>query len=550
MTYPYKITIGILIAVFIFYPITVYSQNNLTILFVLDASARMAQEYNGKSKFQLAKECINEFFSAKIPAQYGLAVFGSEDSTGSTAYFVSVPPGKDTQKAIMVEINRIKPKGLSPLASGLIHGSQSFPTRTFNAVILVSDGVENTGGAPITAAETLIRRKTITRLDIVGFTPSVNDNPLYAGLITAGNGMYVPVTGIKKLITVYQSLLSIPIPEEQKTAGIIGYRCFITSETGFPAYGTTVELRNSAGTLTKQSSLWRGIFEDLPAGNYTLIAQHGTDKKTAAIQLPAGKLLEHNFVFNVATGGFTFKHLILHTTDGKAYGTITRVYHSNGETVYTGTSWAGEVNNLPEGEYNIEGYSEGLPTQTKPITIKSGTKPDVTFQFDVGKGRISYKCFLDLQKNTVANGTIVKIFRQPYNELASEQVQWRWTTPYLPTGSYTVEGNYKGIIRSEAVEIHPDSTTELNFIFNIQQVQFTYQCFRNEQKKTPATGVIFQVYNQQGKLIEESNRWRGMFTLPEGVYTIKATYENITKTKTLTLAPSNQQIVVVVDFGM
>jgi hypothetical protein len=41
-----------------------------------------------------------------------------------------------------------------------------------------------------------------------------------------------------------------------------------------------------------------------------------------------------------------------------------------------------------------------------------------------------------------------------------------------------------------------------------------------------------------------------MFTLPEGVYTIKATYENITKTKTLTLAPSNQQIVVVIDFGM
>jgi hypothetical protein len=45
-------------------------------------------------------------------------------------------------------------------------------------------------------------------------------------------------------------------------------------------------------------------------------------------------------------------------------------------------------------------------------------------------------------------------------------------------------------------------------------------------------------------------RWRGIFTLPEGVYTIKTTYEGKTKIQTITFTPPNQQIAVVIDFEM
>jgi len=104
-------------------------------------------------------------------------------------------------------------------------------------------------------------------------------------------------------------------------------------------------------------------------------------------------------------------------------------------------------------------------------------------------------------------------------------------------------------VRKENIEVHADSTSELNFIFNIQNVRFSYQCYRNEQKKTPANGVKFQIINQKGFLIEESSRWRGTFSLPEGVYTLRAQFEGKTKIQTLNLFATSGQIMVVFDFS-
>jgi len=526
----------------------VRGQEDHTILIVFDASGRMAGEVNGLSKFMHAVHFVEKLTDSQIPALFGLTVFGSDEASGSEAYFSPVPPGKGTGPAIIEALTRLKPAGMSPMASALAHSSQSLPVNGNNYIILITDGVENTGGGPISVTKSLMQRGLITRLDVVGFIEHVEENPLISELIKTGDGTYMPAWRAEALIEKYSTTIDAQI--ERSRTGMAGYRCFIGSEKGSPAYGSTVELRNSAGQLIESRNFWRGIFENLPEDRYSLTANHGkSTPQNKTIKVAAGLRKEENFVFNVETGGFTFEHLIKNTANGKAYGTITKVFHSSGETVYTGISWTGEVNDLPAGEYKVEGYFEGFPPQTQEVTVTSGTKPKITFHFDAGKGRITYKCFLNSFMTNVASGTVIRIYRQPYNELALERKQWRGTTPYLPVGSYTVEGNYKGIVRIEKIEVHADSTSELNFIFNIQNVRFSYQCFRNEQKKTPANGVKFQIFNQKGILIEESNRWRGTFSLPEGVYTLRAHFEGKTKIQTLNLFATSEQIMAVFDFS-
>ena len=532
--------------VFCVFNAVVFAQSSQTVLIVFDSSERMRHEINGQSKFLHAKQFVNDFVKVNTSVRIGLTIFGSDATGGTEAYFSPLPPGNNSVSTIADELDKLNPEGMSPIASALLYGSQSLTPNGINYIIIVTDGVENTGGGPINVAQTLMNRGLITRLDVVGFTDLKEDNPLISELVNAGNGMYVPAWDAERLIQHYSTMLT--DFAERESFGSAGYRCFIGSENGFPAYGSTVELFDGTGQKVDTQIFWKGIFENLDPGSYNFIASHQDTSIMRSFEVISGERTDLNFVFMVPTGEFSYLHKIENTLDGKAYGTITRVYHSTGEAVFTGTDAEGIVTDLPEGKYAVEALFEGLPLQTQEVEILNGTQPQLEFQFNVGRGRIAYQCFLDLLQTNVASGTQIKIFRQPYNELALEESQWRGTTTYLPIGLYTVEGNYKGIIRRENIEVHSDSTSTLDFTFNIEQVRFSFQCFASEAKKVPATGVLFQVYNQDGVLIEESNTWRGNFQLPEGVYSIQAHFEGKTKTQTLNLFASSQQNIIIIDF--
>jgi hypothetical protein len=519
-----------------------------SILIVLDSSKRMAEDTGGQSKLQLAKQFVQEFANANIPASIGLTVFGADEISGIEAYFSPVLPGENTGRTIIDELDALEPAGMSPIASALAYGSQSFDVTNTNYIVLITDGVEDSGGGPISTVESLLQQGLLYRLDVVGFMNDVEDNRLLEALVQSGEGRYFPIGEANVLIQNYLTEISEDINNNR--SGMIGYRCFINEVNSFPAYGVEIKLKNSTGQEIDSRAFWRGIFENLVPGNYFLTARQGDVENTVPIEVVSGNLNDYNFVFQIATGGITFRHLIRNTQDGRAYGTITRVYHSSGEMIYTGTSWQGKINNLPEGDYLVEATFEGMPVQTKQITVQQGSTPDAAFEFNIERGRISYQCFLNQSQTNAANGTAVKMFRMPYNELVLEQNLWRATTPYLPTGEYMIQGYYKGIIRQENTEIHSDSTSQVLLTFNIVQVRFTYQCFRNELRKTPATGVVFQVLDDKGTLIEESNFWRGSFQLPEGQYSLKAQYQGITKIQTLNLFASSEPIISVINFEM
>ena len=138
---------AVILAAFYLLQGTLPAQEEYIIHIVFDASARMAEEVDGRSKISLGIECVEELLEADIPASFALTVFGSDETAGPDAYYSPVPPGRNNRTRIINELQQLNAEGSSPIASTLLHASQSYSRNTVNYVLLITDGVENTGDA-------------------------------------------------------------------------------------------------------------------------------------------------------------------------------------------------------------------------------------------------------------------------------------------------------------------------------------------------------------------------------------------------------------------
>jgi len=308
--------------------------------------------------------------------------------------------------------------------------------------------------------------------------------------------------------------------------GKIGYKSFLNSVNKYPAFGTNVEIYDNNNRLIEKSPYWKGIFENLEPGRYKVKAINSGIEEIKSVEVREDKLSVVNFFFDFNTGNIHFINVIKDVPESKAFGSITRVIHKSGETVFTGTRAEGTIENLPTGEYIVTSENGGISLE-KTVEVKNNQTTDVTFEFDLGKGRLSYRCFLDSLQEKAAYGAKISIYRLPYNELAHTpfENQWRATTPFLPTGEYMVIGEYQNKTNKIHTIIYSDSTTNLNIVFDVQNIRFSFKCYRNKEKE-PANGTILEVHTPDGKLVERSNGWRDTFFLAEGTYEIKANYLN------------------------
>ena len=257
----------------------------------------------------------------------------------------------------------------------------------------------------------------------------------------------VPMFSKTAKIILLLFILILPIASfSQQTGdtGKIGYKAFLKSIDRFPAFGTSLEVFDSDSNLVKKHPYWKGIIENLKPGQYTLKASNSGQTMTKTVDVWENRMQLVNFFFDFETGNIHFLNMIKDVQDSKAYGSITNVLHQTGEPVYTGTRAEGTIRNLPIGEYEVLSRNSDL-SFSKKIHVQENTTQDVIFEFDLGKGRISFRCFLDSLLEKAAYGAKIMIYRMPYNELISPvyENQWRVTTPFIPAGRYSIVGSYQ-----------------------------------------------------------------------------------------------------------
>ncbi|HWB64520.1 MAG TPA: VWA domain-containing protein [Chitinophagales bacterium] len=161
----------------------VYKPNISRILFVLDGSGSMKQTWDGKPKFEMAKELLFKLIDSverKNPnVEFAVRVFGFQSPNYDRNCKDSkllIPFAKNNASKINTGLGNIHPQGMSPIAYSIELGAKDFPDdeHSLNSIILITDGEETCGGDPCKISKGLLAKRISLKPFIVGLNVDTN----------------------------------------------------------------------------------------------------------------------------------------------------------------------------------------------------------------------------------------------------------------------------------------------------------------------------------------------------------------------------------------
>ncbi|MFC4403117.1 vWA domain-containing protein [Gracilibacillus xinjiangensis] len=177
-------------------------KDQINVLLVLDVSGSMANEIDGKSMLQMAKDSIYNFTSG-LPdeANIGVRVYGhegdgtelkKEESCQATELIYDFQQANTSDIRDVIE--PLKPKGWTPIGRSLEQATEDFSAypgeNNTNLVYIVSDGIETCEGDPVTAAKELADSNIQSIVNVIGFNVGIEGQSHLREIAEAGGGIY------------------------------------------------------------------------------------------------------------------------------------------------------------------------------------------------------------------------------------------------------------------------------------------------------------------------------------------------------------------------
>lgn len=155
----------------------VYKPSVNRVLFVLDVSGSMKETWNGRQKYETAKELLYKLIDSvekKNPnVEFGVRAFGyqsprSEKNCKDSKLLITF--AKNNAERIKTSLENISPQGMTPIAYSLAQAANDFPVdlKSLNSIIVITDGNENCDGNPCVASQKLLDKRISLRPFIVG----------------------------------------------------------------------------------------------------------------------------------------------------------------------------------------------------------------------------------------------------------------------------------------------------------------------------------------------------------------------------------------------
>jgi Ca-activated chloride channel family protein len=140
-------------------------------IIILDASGSMWGQIDGVNKIVIAREVIGKLLGDFPENQaLGLTVYGHRERGNCADIETLVSPALGTRDSILEAVNRINPRGMTPMADSVIAAAKALQyTENRATVILVSDGIETCNPDPCAAARALNEAAVDFTAHVVGF---------------------------------------------------------------------------------------------------------------------------------------------------------------------------------------------------------------------------------------------------------------------------------------------------------------------------------------------------------------------------------------------
>jgi len=163
------------------------------VMLIVDASGSMKKAVDGETRMAAAKRVLGETLATLPPeVRLGLLAYGHRKAKDCTDMELVSPIGSEDAATIGGRIQKLNPKGETPIAASLEMAAKSFLAfkGQMNSIVLVTDGIEECKGDPCAAAASIKAAGLDLKVDVVGFTLKPEQRKLIECVATETGGTY------------------------------------------------------------------------------------------------------------------------------------------------------------------------------------------------------------------------------------------------------------------------------------------------------------------------------------------------------------------------
>ncbi len=176
-----------------------YAEDKAIIVF--DASGSMWAQVEGKTKIAIAKETLSNLVTDWDQSkQLGLLAYGHRKKGDCNDIETLVPVGNINKQTAISTVNKINPKGKTPISASLKMAADELKFTEDNAtVILISDGKETCNADPCGTAAELEKMGINFTAHVIGFAVDKTTTKQLQCIAENTGGKYFPANNAKQL---------------------------------------------------------------------------------------------------------------------------------------------------------------------------------------------------------------------------------------------------------------------------------------------------------------------------------------------------------------
>ena len=193
-------------------------------IIVFDASGSMWGQLEGKTKISIAKKTLaNVVTNWDEEKQLGLLAYGHRKKGDCKDIETLVPVGKVNKELMIAKVNKINPKGKTPISASIKMAAEELKFTEDNAtVILISDGKETCNANPCATAAELEKLGVNFTAHVIGFGVDKKTSEQLQCIASNTGGLYFPANNAEQLndalkqVVETAKLISIRAMDEKK----------------------------------------------------------------------------------------------------------------------------------------------------------------------------------------------------------------------------------------------------------------------------------------------------------------------------------------------